>query len=106
MNAELTAEKRPACVSPGLVFSGESGNMTTHKDEGRVEILVILLRVVSVEFVGLLTIDGEEVCAGIIGPQWIKELLEGRMEAGLRSEQWQSDDHSNGVDGEYHSGSS
>ena len=77
MNAELTAEKRPACVSPHLVFSGEGGNMTTHKDEGRVEIFVIFLRVVSVEFVGLFTIDGEEVCAGIVGPQRIKELLEG-----------------------------
>ena len=96
MNAELTAEKRPACVPPDLVFSAEGGDMTTHEDERRhLEILVILLRVVSVEFVGLLMIDGEEVCAGIAGPQRIKELLEGGMEAGLRSEQWQFDDHSN-----------
>ena len=77
MNAELTAEKRPACVSPDLVFSAEGGNMATHEDEGRVEILVVLPRIVSVKLVGLLTIDGEEVGAGIIGPQWVEELFEG-----------------------------
>ena len=57
-----------------------------HKNEGRIEILVILLGIVSVEFSGLLAIDGEEVGAGIVGPQWFEELLEGRMEAYRRSD--------------------
>ena len=56
-----------------------------HKNESCVEVLVILLGIVSVEFGGLLAIDGEEVGAGIVGSQWFEELLEGRMEAYHRS---------------------
>jgi len=39
------------------------------------------LRTVSVKFVGFLAMDGEEVGAGVIGPQWIEELFEGGMQA-------------------------
>ena len=81
MNAELTAENRPACMPSNLVFSLGSGNRTTHKDEGRVQVLVILFRIASVKLIGLLAVDGKEVCAGIIGPQRIEELFENGMEA-------------------------
>ena len=57
-----------------------------HKNEGGVEVLVILLDIVFIEFGGLPSIDGEEVGAGITGPQWFEELLEGRMEAYRRSD--------------------
>ena len=33
----------------------------THKDEGSVEVLVILPRVISIELVGFLAVDGKEV---------------------------------------------
>ena len=56
-----------------------------HKNEGGVEILVILFGIVFIKFGGLPSIDGEEVGAGITGPQWLEELLEGRMEAYCRS---------------------
>ena len=56
-----------------------------HKNESCVEVLVVLLGIVSVEFGGLLAIDGEKVSAGIVGSQWLEELLEGRMEAYRRS---------------------
>ena len=58
----------------------------THKNESRVEILVVLLHIIFVELVGLLAIDGEEVNAGVTCPQWLKELLEGRMEAYRKSD--------------------
>ena len=57
-----------------------------YKNESCVEVLVILLGIVSVEFCGLLAIDGEEVSTGIVGSQWLEELLEGRMEACRRSD--------------------
>ena len=81
MNAELTAENRPACTLSDSIFSVDNGSHATHKDKGRIQILVVLFRIVSVKIVGLLTIDGKEVCAGIIGPQWIEELFEDGAEA-------------------------
>ena len=44
MNAELTAENRPACAPLGSVFSAEDKNQTTDEDEGRVQVLVVLLQ--------------------------------------------------------------
>ena len=61
--------------------------MVTHKDKGCVQVLVILFRVVSVELVGLLAINGEEVGAGIVGPQWVEELFEGGVDQRLRAGQ-------------------
>jgi len=37
---------------------------------------------VSAKLVGFLVIDRQEVGAGVVGPQWTKELFEGRVEAG------------------------
>ena len=56
-------------------------NRITYENEGGVEVLVVLLRIVSVKLVGLLSIDGKEVGAGIIGSQWLEELFEGGVEA-------------------------
>jgi len=50
MNAELTAEKRPAYIALGSVFSTEYGDKKTDEDEGRVQVLVVLFRVISVKF--------------------------------------------------------
>ena len=54
----------------------------THKDEGSVEVLVILPGALSVKLIRFLAVDSEEVCAWVIGPQWLEELLEGGLEAG------------------------
>ena len=52
-----------------------------HENEGRAKVLVTLLGIVSVKLGGLLAIGGEEGSTGIIGPRWLEELLEGRMDA-------------------------
>ena len=82
MNAELTAENRPACVIPGLAFSTGCRNLRTYKDERRVQVFVVLSSVISVELFGFSAVHGKEVGPRVIGPQWIEELLEGRIEAG------------------------
>ena len=83
MNAELTAENRPACVPPGSVFGADCGNKTTDEDEGRVQVLVVLFRVISVKLSRLSAVDSEKVGSGIVGPQWFEEVFEGGMEAGF-----------------------
>jgi len=61
----------------------EEGNQTTHKDEGCVQILVVLLCIIAVKFSRFLAVHGEEVCSRVIGPEWIEKLFEGGMEAGF-----------------------
>jgi len=68
-------------MSSDSVFSAEDGSWTAHKDERRVQVLVVLIRIISVEFSRLPSVDGKKVGTGIIGPQRLKELFEGRMEA-------------------------
>ena len=55
--------------------------MRTDEDEGGVEVLVVLFRIVSVKLLGFSAVDGEEVGTGIVGPEGFEELLEGGMEA-------------------------
>jgi hypothetical protein len=83
MKAELTAEKRLACIhlNPASVPAG-GGNQTTDEDEGRVQVLVALFRVISVKLSRFFAVHGEEVGSGIVGPQRFEEFLEGGMEAG------------------------
>jgi len=52
-----------------------------HEDKRRIEIFVVFLHIVSVKLIGFLPVDGKEVGAWIIGPEWLEEFLEGRMEA-------------------------
>jgi len=56
--------------------------MRTDEDEGGVQVLVVLFRIVSVKLFGFPTVHGEEVGSGIVGPEGFKELLEGGLEAG------------------------
>ena len=56
--------------------------MKTDEDEGGVQVLVVLFRIISVELFGFSAVDGEEVSPGIFGPEGFEELLEGGMEAG------------------------
>jgi len=83
MNAELTAENSPACTRPDSVLSTEIGNQTTDEDEGRVQVLVVLFRVISIELSGFPAVHCEEVCPGVIGPQRVEEFFEGGMQAGM-----------------------
>ena len=82
MNAEQTAENRPVCIPSDSVFGAADGNKATNEDKGRVQVLVVLPRVISVKLCRFSTICGEEVGSGIVGPQRFEELLEDRMEAG------------------------
>ena len=81
MNAELTAEKRPACRPSGSVLITEYRNRRTDEDKGRIQVLVILFRVISIKLSRFPAVDCEEVCPGVIGPQRVEEFLEGGMEA-------------------------
>ena len=56
--------------------------MRTDEDEGGVQVLVVLFRIVSVKIFGFSAVDGEEVCPRIVGPEGFEELLEGRLETG------------------------
>ena len=81
MNVELTAENRPACVTFGFSDQCGYGNTRTYEDEGCVQVLVVLLRIVSVKLFGLSAVYGEEVGSGIVDSEGFEELLEGGMEA-------------------------
>ena len=61
MNAELTAENKPVY---GVLDSGssiEGGSWATHKDKRRVEILVVLIRVIPVKLCRFPPVHSEEV---------------------------------------------
>jgi len=83
MKAELTAENRPACVPPDSVLSTWYRKKTTDEDKGRVQVLVVLFRVIAIELSRFSTVHGEEVGSGVIGPQRFEVLFEGRVEAGF-----------------------
>ena len=83
MNAELTAENRPACTTPDSVFSAGRGKQTAYKDKGGVQVLVILPHAIPVKFCGFLPVHGEKVGPRVIGPQRIEEFLESRVEAAM-----------------------
>ena len=56
--------------------------MRTDEDEGGVEVLIVLFRIIFVKLFGFPAIHSEEVVSGIVGSEGFKELLEGGMEAG------------------------
>ena len=104
MKAELTAEKRPACTPPDSTSSNEDGNQTTHEYEGRVQVLVVLLRIIAVKFSRFLAVHGEEVSSRVIGPERIEKFFEGGMEAGFGCQSL-SGYHGSRADWTYHFGS-
>ena len=81
MNAELTAENRPACVPPVSAFRTGHKKNTIHEDEGCVQVLVVFLRVIPVKFCRFPAVYSEEVGSQVIGSQRIEEFFESRMEA-------------------------
>ena len=81
MNAELTAENRPACVSPSSAFRKEYEHSITHEDKRCVQVLVILPGVILIKLFGFPPIKGKEVGPRVASPQWVEEFLEGGMEA-------------------------
>ena len=81
MNAELTAENRPAWVPPGSVFGRGLDSDATHEDKGYAQVIVVLLDIFTVKLPGFPAVRSEEVGVRVIGPQWIEELFEGRLEA-------------------------
>ena len=60
MNAELTAENRPAWVRFGVSVQYGDKNRTTHENEGCVQILVILFHVISVKTTRLPAVHSEK----------------------------------------------
>ena len=91
MNAELTAENRPAYICQKSASCAQDGSKATHEDERCVQIFVVLLCVIPVKVFGFLAIDGEEIGSVIIGPQRFDELFEGRMEAASRGQRQRDD---------------
>ena len=81
MNAELTAENRPAWMPQGSVIGRELDSDATHKDKGSVQVIVVLLDIVAIKLFRFLAVYGKEVGARVIGPQWSEEFFEGRPEA-------------------------
>ena len=69
MNAELTAENRPACMPPGSVFGRGLDPDATHEDKGSAQVLVVLLGVVAVKFPGFPAVYSKEVGARVIDLQ-------------------------------------
>ena len=64
------------------MISTEYGDALTHKDEGRVQVFVVLPGIISVKLSRLSAVYGEEVGPGVVGSEGFKEVLEGGMEAG------------------------
>ena len=83
---ERTAENRPAWLPSRVSAERMYFDRIPHRNEGHIEILVLLLGVVFIEFEGLLAMDGEEVGARILGFQWLGGLVEGRVEVYRRSD--------------------
>jgi hypothetical protein len=81
MNAVLTAENRPAWLPSRISAERKYWKQNAHEDEGGVQVFVVLPCIVSVELFGFSAVYGEEVGAGIVGPQRVEEFLEGGMEA-------------------------
>jgi len=63
------------------VFSTDYRKKTTDEDKGRVQILVILFRVIAVKLSGFSAVYSEEVGPRVICPHRVKELFEGGAEA-------------------------
>ena len=82
MNAELTAENKPACSSSSISAKRMYSDRIAHEDERRVEIFIVFPRVISVKICRFLAVCCEEVGTRIISPQRFKKFLEGEMEAG------------------------
>jgi len=56
--------------------------MQTHKDEGCIQVLIVLPGIISVKLFRFSAVYGEEVGLGVVGSEGFKEVLEGGMEAG------------------------
>ena len=63
------------------MISVEYGNTPAHKNEGCVQVLVVLPRIISVKLLGFSAVYCEEVGSGVIGPERLKKLFEGGMDA-------------------------
>ena len=71
MKAELTAENRPAWEH-GQRDMGVKGNAGTHKNQGGIEILIILLHVIGVVLHRLPFVHGIEIKLGVIVLDWLE----------------------------------
>jgi len=62
----------------------------TDEEKGRVQILVVLFRVIAVKLSGFSAVYSEEVGPRVIGPQRVKELFESGTEAvsGISATVW------------------
>ena len=88
------------------MLSTEDGNRTTHEDEGRIQVLVVLFHVISVILSRFPAVHGEEVGPRVIGPERIEKFPKGGMETGFKfGRQRRSDCHGNRTDWAHHFGS-
>jgi len=72
-NVALTVENRLACVPLGSVFNIRCrGRTQTHKEKGRVQVLVVLPRVFQIKLSRFPTVHGVEAGTRVTGPQRIE----------------------------------
>jgi len=74
MNAELTAENGPACITTDSVLLTRDVNRT-HEGEGRVQVFIVFPRVIPAKLVRFPTAHGVEVGPRVVGSQRIEEFL-------------------------------
>ena len=77
----------------------------TDEDEGRVQVLVVLLRVTAIKLFRFSTVYSKEVGSGIFGPQWFDKLFDGGADAGSRYQRWSTSCHDNRTGWAHHFGS-
>ena len=85
MNAELTAENRPACAPLYSVLSTAYENQTTYEDKGSIQVFVVLPRAIPIKSFGFRSVYGEKVGSRVIDPQRIEEFFESGVETVVRS---------------------
>ena len=81
MKAEITTENKPVWVS--FEFGDQCGvrKVRAHEDEERFQILIVLLRMISVQPSRFPAACSEEIGFRIVSSQQLGELLESGMDA-------------------------
>jgi len=72
MNAEVTAENRPACSPSQRII--DTRNMNTHKDQGGIQVFIVSLDELSVVFLCFTTIHLVELGSAIF-LCWLRVLF-------------------------------
>ena len=75
-NVEMTAGSRPACGTPGWVFSARVGNRAAYEKKRRVRVVAVRSNIFLVKLPRFLAISGVEVGARIVCSQRSEKSFE------------------------------